>query len=89
MYVESNKSNLHSRMIWMISDKSLEMISREVGLEGGQSKFKTPWMYKFLLFILPVPFRAITNVHYKRLDRIPLESPVIFVANHTSHVDPF
>jgi len=89
MYVESNKSNLHSRMIWMISDKSLEMISSEVGLEGGKSNFKTPWMYKFLLFILPVPFRAITNVHYKRLDRIPLESPVIFVANHTSHVDPF
>ena len=89
MYVESNKSNLHSRMIWMISDKSLEMISREVGLEGGQSNFKTPWMYKFLLFILPVPFRAMTNVHYNRLDRIPLESPVIFVANHTSHVDPF
>ena len=47
MYVESNKSNLHPRMIWMISDKSLEMISREVGLEGGQSNFKTPWMYKF------------------------------------------
>ena len=52
MYVESNKSNLHSRMIWMISDKSLEMISREVGLEGGQSNFKTPWMYKFFIIYI-------------------------------------
>ena len=77
MYVESNKSNLHSRMIWMISDKSLEMISREVGLEGGQSNFKTPWMYKFLLFILPVPFRAITNVHYNSLSLLLLQEEEI------------
>ena len=73
----------------MLSDKSLELISNEVGLEGDNSKFKTPWMYKFLLFILPVPFRAITNIHYHGLEKIPKNSAAIFVANHTSHVDPF
>ena len=89
MSVESNKSNLLSRMIWMLSDKSLELISNEVGLEGDNSKFKTPLMYRILLFILPVPFRAITNIHYHGLEKIPKSSAAIFVANHTSHVDPF
>ena len=73
----------------MLSDKSLELISKEVGLEGGESKFKTPLMYKILLFILPVPFRAITNIHYHGLEKIPKDGAAIFVANHTSHVDPF
>ena len=73
----------------MLSDKSLELISKEVGLEGDNSKFKTPWMYKILLFILPVPFRAITNIHYHGLEKIPKKGAAIFVANHTSHVDPF
>ena len=72
----------------MLSDKSLELISKEVGSEGDNSKFKTPWMYKILLFILPVPFRAITNIHYHGLEKIPKKGAAIFVANHTSHVDP-
>tara|TARA_B100000900_G_scaffold259149_1_gene220903 strand:+ start:558 stop:1325 length:768 start_codon:yes stop_codon:yes gene_type:complete len=72
----------------MLSNKSLEYISNEVGLETTETDFKTPWMYKFLLFILPVPFRAFTNIHYHGLERIP-NKPSIFVANHTSHVDPF
>ena len=46
-------------------------------------------MYKFLLFVLPVPFRAMTNIHYYGLEKIPKNGAVIFVANHTSHVDPF
>ena len=73
----------------MLSDKSLELISSEVGLDGGKTDFKTPWMYKFLLFVLPVPFRAMTNIHYYGLEKIPKDGPAIFVANHTSHVDPF
>ena len=89
MQVESNKSNLLPRLIWMLSDKSLGLISNEVGLDGGGFKFKTPLMYKILLFILPVPFRAITNIHYHGLERIPENGAAIFVANHTSHVDPF
>ena len=89
MRIESNKSNRLLRLKQMLSDKSLELISNEVGLEGGETDFKTPWMYKFLLFVLPVPFRAITNIHYYGLEKIPKDSPAIFVANHTSHVDPF
>tara|TARA_B100001778_G_scaffold75131_1_gene60432 strand:- start:44104 stop:44874 length:771 start_codon:yes stop_codon:yes gene_type:complete len=73
----------------MLSEKSLELISNEVGLDGEKTEFKTPWMYKFLLFVLPVPFRAITNIHYHGLEKIPKNGAVIFVANHTSHVDPF
>ena len=46
MQVESNKSNLLPRLIWMLSHKSLGLISNEVGLDGGESKFKTPLMYK-------------------------------------------
>ena len=45
MQVESNKSNLLPRLMWMLSDKSLELISNEVGLDGGGTKFKTPLMY--------------------------------------------
>tara|TARA_B100001996_G_C18632967_1_gene582519 strand:+ start:529 stop:1299 length:771 start_codon:yes stop_codon:yes gene_type:complete len=73
----------------MLSNGSLNSISELVGLSGTGNKFSTPWMYKFLLFTLPAPFRIITNIHYHGLERIPKDNPVIFVANHTSHVDPF
>jgi len=73
----------------MLSNGSLNSISELVGLSGSGNKFSTPWMYKFLLFTLPAPFRIITNIHYHGLERIPKKNPVIFVANHTSHVDPF
>tara|TARA_B110000467_G_C18323172_1_gene486928 strand:- start:59 stop:829 length:771 start_codon:yes stop_codon:yes gene_type:complete len=73
----------------MLSDSSLNSISELVDLSGTGNDFSTPFMYKFLLFILPAPFRALTNIHYHGLERIPDKKSMIFVANHTSHVDPF
>ena len=73
----------------MLSDSSLNSISELVDLPGTGNDFSTPFMYKFLLFILPAPFRALTNIHYHGLERIPDKKSMIFVANHTSHVDPF
>jgi 1-acyl-sn-glycerol-3-phosphate acyltransferase len=73
----------------MLSDSSLSSISELVGLSGTGEDFSTPLMYKFLLFILPAPFRVFTNIHYHGLERIPKKKSMIFVANHTSHVDPF
>ena len=72
----------------MLSNSSLGSISELVDLSGSGEKFSTPWIYNFLLLILPTPFRTITNIHYHGLERIP-KGAVIFVANHTSHVDPF
>ena len=72
----------------MLSNSSLDAISELVGLSGSREKFSTPWIYNFLLLVLPTPFRTITNIHYHGLEKIP-KGAVIFVANHTSHVDPF
>ena len=72
----------------MLSNSSLDSISKLVELSGTGEKFSTPWIYNFLLFTLPTPFRTVTNIHYHGLERIP-KGAVIFIANHTSHVDPF
>ena len=72
----------------MLSNSSLDSISELVDLSGSEEIFSTPWIYNFLLLVLPTPFRTITNIHYHGLERIP-KGAVIFVANHTSHVDPF
>ena len=72
----------------MLSNSSLNSISELVNLSGTDEKFSTPWLYNFLLFALPAPFRAITNIHYHGLDRIP-KGAVILAAYHTSYVDPF
>jgi len=73
----------------MLSDSSLTSISELVNLSGTGKVFSTPWIYNLLLFILPAPFRALTNIHYHGLEKIPKKESMIFVANHTSHVDPF
>lgn len=73
----------------MLSDSSLRSISELVDISGTGKEFSTPLIYKFLLFILPAPFRSLTNIHYHGLEKIPKKDSVIFVANHTSHVDPF
>ena len=72
----------------MLSNSSLNSISELVNLSSSGEKFSTPWIYNFLLLVLPTPFRTITNIHYHGLEKIP-KGAVIFVANHTSHVDPF
>ncbi|MDG1553558.1 MAG: lysophospholipid acyltransferase family protein [Candidatus Thalassarchaeaceae archaeon] len=72
----------------MLSNSSLNSVSELVNLSGTKEKFSTPWLYNFLLFTLPAPFRAITNIHYHGLERIP-KGAVILAANHISHVDPF
>ena len=73
----------------MLSDSSLISMSELVDISGTGKEFSTPLIYKFLLFILPAPFRSLTNIHYHGLEKIPKKDAVIFVANHTSHVDPF
>ncbi|MBT3356857.1 MAG: 1-acyl-sn-glycerol-3-phosphate acyltransferase [Euryarchaeota archaeon] len=72
-----------------LSEASLNSISSNVQLHGTDNNFRTPFMYRFLLFILPPIIRPFTNIKYIGLENIPTDGAAIFVGNHTSHIDPF
>jgi 1-acyl-sn-glycerol-3-phosphate acyltransferase len=72
-----------------LSQPSLDVISRSVGLEGTGEAFRTPLAYRFLERYVPVIMRSLTNIHFRGLENIPHEGPAIFSSNHLSNLDPF
>ena len=72
-----------------LSEASLNSISSRVQLHGTGDNFRTPFMYRFLLFFIPPIFRTFTNIRFVGLENIPTDGAAIFIGNHTSHIDPF
>ncbi len=45
--------------------------------------------WRFVWAVLYYPVSGLVRMEYRNIDRVPLTGPMIMVANHVSHVDPF
>lgn len=47
------------------------------------------WAWRLTWLVLYIPVAALFKARYRNVERMPQQGPVILVANHVSHADPF
>lgn len=50
---------------------------------------KMGWAWRLTWLVLYIPVAALAKARYRNVERMPQRGPIIIVANHVSHVDPF
>jgi 1-acyl-sn-glycerol-3-phosphate acyltransferase len=50
---------------------------------------KMGWAWRLVWLVLYVPVAGVVKARYRNVERVPQQGPVILVANHVSHFDPF